>query len=259
RLAAVNGLVLLVLLLVLEGATRSMGVRVPALSMTASASSGRALWVYDRTKGWYNAPRSNGRSDLGGPAQGLVRLNALGLPGNEVRPDKAPGTTRVLVLGDSFVFGVGVDEEHVFTTRLSELLAASPRGPYEVVNMGVSGYSTDQEYLLFRELGKTLGPDIVLLVVTDNDFPGNAVRFAYARYYKPYFVLEGDDVLGLRNVPVPELSAGQRAKLWLAQESNVWNFLRTRRSEVPALRRALGLFAIEVPLPTVRNPVPLTA
>jgi hypothetical protein len=254
----VNALVVLGVLVLLESASRAMGVRMPSLPRAATGFTGRALWVYDRTKGWFHAPYSTGRSDLGGPDQGLVRINALGLRGGEVRPAKAPGTKRVLVLGDSFVFGVGVDEEHLFTSRLSELLTDSPGGPYEVVNMGVSGYSTDQEYLLFRELGRTLGPDLVLLVVTDNDFSGNAVGFAYARYYKPTFVLE-DGRLDLRNVPVPELDAGQRVKLWLAQESNVWNFFRTRRSENAAVRRALGLFAIEVPVPTVRNPVPLTS
>jgi hypothetical protein len=128
----------------------------------------------------------------------------------------------VLVVGDSFVFGVGVDEPHLLTSHLGRLLGPAA----EVVNMGVSGYSTDQELLLFEDVGAALGPDLVLLFAVDNDFEGNARDFMYQAYYKPYFTPAG--VLALHNVPVPRLTRAQRARLWLGRRSNLWNAARSR-------------------------------
>jgi hypothetical protein len=162
---------------------------------------------------------------MGGPDRGLVRINSLGLRGPEVAVTKPAGTIRVLVFGDSFVFGVGVDEEHLFTSRLQTLLNKRGRAAYEVVNMGVSGYSTDQEYLLFQDLGVRLQPGIVILVACDNDFEGNTLDLMYHRYYKPYFVFAADGQLQLRNVPVPRLDRMQQVKLWLGQHSSVWSGL----------------------------------
>lgn len=179
--------------------------------------------------GWFLRPNAEGRVFLGGPEEGLVRLNSLGLRGREIAPHKAAGIQRILALGDSFVFGVGVDEGSVFSSRLEALLnGGGTTGRYEVVNLGVSGYSTDQEYLLYQELGASLQADLVILVACDNDFDGNLEDFAYLAYYKPYFeVSEGR--LVRHNVPVPRLSRYQSAKLWLGRHSNLWNIGRASR------------------------------
>jgi hypothetical protein len=184
---------------------------------------------------------------MGGPDHGLVRINSLGLRGPDTSLAKPTGTLRVLVLGDSFVFGVGVDEEHLLTSRLQALFDARRQAKYEVLNLGISGYSTDQEYLLFQGLGARLHPDIVVLVACDNDFEGNTLDFAYQQYYKPYFTLGPDGTLELRNSPVPQLDSAQQARLWLGQHANVWNAVRTRRSDSRAGRALLDLFQVAVP------------
>jgi hypothetical protein len=46
-----------------------------------------------------------------------IRINAAGLRGAELGP-KTPGKERILVLGDSFVFGVGVEDTETFTAGL---------------------------------------------------------------------------------------------------------------------------------------------
>lgn len=240
--------------LVLEAGTRVVGLDFPRLRR-----SDTALWTYDGTKGWFHAPRSSGRVFMGGPDQGGVRINALGLRGPDVERRKPQGVRRVLVFGDSFVFGVGVDEDHAFTSRLQARLDETSRGGYEVVNMGVSGYSTDQEYLLFQELGARLAPDLVVLVATDNDFAGNLEDFAYGRYYKPFFEPQPDGSLARRNTPVPRLSRGQAVKLWLGQESTVWNALRTRRFASATLQRWVGQLEVGQTHPSRTDPIRLMA
>jgi hypothetical protein len=141
-----------------------------------------AIVAYDASKGWFHRPREAGRVFLGGPDQGLVRLNNLGLRGRDVSPRKDPRTARVLVFGDSFVFGVGVDEEHVFSSQLERLLGDRTERRYQVVNLGVSGYSTDQEYLLYQELGASLQPDIVILVARTTTTSTESSRATWARH-----------------------------------------------------------------------------
>jgi hypothetical protein len=73
----------------------------------------------------------------------------------------------------------------------------------EVVNLGVSGYGTDQEYLLWRSLGRRFRPDEVLLVVTPyTDLWENASAAAYD-YPKPFFRFSADGGWKVLNQPVP--------------------------------------------------------
>jgi lysophospholipase L1-like esterase len=188
-----------------------------------------------------------------------VRLNGLGLRGREVEEPKPAGVRRVLVLGDSFAFGVGVDEAHVFSSALDRRLNAALPGVHEVVNLGVAGYSTDQELLLLQRLGPRLSPDLLVLVVCDNDLDGNLLDFAYLRYYKPRFRLGADSRATLEAVPLKRLGPGQRLKLWLAERSNLWNALRSRRSQIRPLQAVLGWFQVGQASPSGDDPIELGA
>lgn len=249
---------LLVLALAFELGTRLAGVHFPAISR-AGEGGARGLWVYDAELGWYHSPGARGRSFLGGPDAGEVRLNALGLRGREVPEPKPAGVRRVLVLGDSFAFGVGVDEAHLLSSVLERRLNAALPGVHEVVNLGVAGYATDQELLLLRRLGPRLSPDGIVLVLCDNDLDGNRLDFAYLRYYKPRFALGADSRPVLDALPVRRLGPGQRVKLWLAERSNLWNALRSRRSELAPLQAALGWFQVGEARASADDPIELAA
>ncbi len=254
-LATTNLLVLGVALLGIEGAMRMFHVHFPAIPRQ---EPGSLLWRHDPLTGWSHVPRTSGRLNLGGPDAGIVRINSLGFRGREVTPRKDPGVVRVLVVGDSFVFGVGVDEEHLFVNRLEARLRDLTGVPHEVVNLGVVGFSTDQEYLLLRERGLALAPDVVLLVMCDNDFEGNALSFMYLQYYKPYFTIGADGGLVGGNIPVPQLTRGQRTRLWLGQRSEAWNFVRSRESSWPRVRRLLDHLQVDVSRESKDEPVRLT-
>ena len=172
---------------------------------------------------------------------------------------KLRGTRRVLVIGDSYVFGIGVDVQRTFPALLARHLNASRREPWEVINMGMNSYSTDQELMLLREFGPQLEPDVVVLVVCDNDFEANTRDFVHKRYYKPYFVLSPGGLLALHQVPLPSFSRWQSVKLWLGQRSNVWNAFRSRRSDVPWIRRGVELFQVATPMPKQNDEMELTA
>jgi lysophospholipase L1-like esterase len=97
--------------------------------------------------------------------------NELGLRGAPVREEKAAGTFRVLCLGDSTTYGLGVPEPATWVRRLeADLNSTAPPGlRIETVNAGVPAYNTRDELALYRSLADRLRPDLVLLGFYGND------------------------------------------------------------------------------------------
>lgn len=99
------------------------------------------------------------------------RFNDRGCRGPDYQVPRPADVLRVLVLGDSYVLGVGVHEQDTFTAQLQEMLSkrADNNNQVEVINCGVSGYSTAQARLLFERLGEVYRPDLVILGMVMND------------------------------------------------------------------------------------------
>lgn len=105
-----------------------------------------------------------------------VAVNQLGMRDGPVGP-KPPGGLRILMLGDSFVFGVGVELASSLPKALERRLSAEGRGPIQVLNAGVPGYSPFQELQTLRRLAPVVEPDLVVLVFfIGDDWYGNARR-----------------------------------------------------------------------------------
>lgn len=150
-------------------------------------------FLYDALLGWRNVPGLK-TTTFGQP----LTINSAGLRGPERGFAKPPGVERILVLGDSYVWGYGVGDGDLFTRTLEQTVAASGVG-VEVLNAGVSGWGTDQEYLWLREEGLRYSPDLVVLGFFFND-PSETITSVTYGVAKPVFV---DTELTLANVPVP--------------------------------------------------------
>lgn len=100
-----------------------------------------------------------------------VEINSVGLRGPEVGRDKPAGTYRILGLGDSFLFGVGVRDEDTCLRRLEKALNASATTErrYEVLNAGVQGYNTRDEIVNLEHRWLEFQPDLVLIGFYLND------------------------------------------------------------------------------------------
>jgi len=75
---------------------------------------------------------------------------------------------RVLALGDSCTFGVGVEDGETWPARLSRLLRAEGIDA-EVINAGVPGYTAFQGKRFLETRGLALEPDLVLVPFGFND------------------------------------------------------------------------------------------
>ena len=80
------------------------------------------------------------------------------------------GEFRGLFVGDSVTMGHGVDSSHVFSRQLENLLRSSGTrfGVHRMINTGVQGYSTEQEYEMLRE-SMAFHPDFVAIGFCMND------------------------------------------------------------------------------------------
>lgn len=101
-----------------------------------------------------------------------ITTNSLGMRDREPLPASTPGLTRILDVGDSMTFGYRVEQRESFGSVLEELLAQSPLAAgrvFDVLNTGVSGYSTHDELVAFEGKWLELEPKLVLLEYCLND------------------------------------------------------------------------------------------
>lgn len=82
------------------------------------------------------------------------------------------GVKRVLMLGDSVLFGLGVEVADTFASRVEAALDG-----VEIINSGVGGYNTYVERLWFEQTGLSYSPDLVVLCYCPNDVDDPADHF----------------------------------------------------------------------------------
>ncbi len=157
-------------------------------------------WVeHHPVLGWYSQKNKTALLDSTNFQQVIVHTNSAGFRGaREYALQKPKGVIRIAALGDSFVFGFGVQDAETFPALLE-----ADGGGREVLNLGVPGYGIDQIYLSYREVARPYHPDIVLIGIFPEDFWRCTRSFADSGHVKPYFSLSKEGKLVLHNVPVP--------------------------------------------------------
>jgi hypothetical protein len=191
----------------------------------------RILFVKDPDLGHRYLAGFSGREYVGEAGRSvLLRFNRLGFRGPDRDQRKPPNVRRIVVLGDSFVAAVGVDEQDTMVARLEAMLRDGGSGTtWEVLNFGVSGYSTAQSLLVWRHIASRFEPDVVVLCFfLGNDPIDNSSRLS--RYFRPYFRLDPAGQL------VEEPFAKARADLnaWLDEHSRLYVWQKEKTREIRA-------------------------
>jgi hypothetical protein len=94
------------------------------------------------------------------------------------------------VLGDSITFGPEVKSEELFTEVAERILDGKGR-KVEILNAGVCGYNTKQEYIALREHYLKLKPDLVIFTYCTDDMSDPAIQYLPDDYAQKKLIAKG--------------------------------------------------------------------
>ncbi|MCJ7586777.1 MAG: GDSL-type esterase/lipase family protein [Candidatus Aminicenantes bacterium] len=110
------------------------------------------------------------RMELKSGLRVVIESNREGFRTRNLSKTKRPGVFRILFLGDSTTFGWGVEQDERFSDLLEKRLNAAGTGIcYEIVNLGLPGYSSYQGRIALDLYGLGYSPDMVILSFGAND------------------------------------------------------------------------------------------
>jgi hypothetical protein len=154
------------------------------------------LYTYDSWRGWALRAGAAGWQREEGDA--FVSVNRYGFRGPPVTPAKPPGVFRIVVLGDSFTEAQQVDYDQTFCAVMQRSLGqcGAMRGrQVQVLDFGIDGYGTAQEYLTLRHYAWKFSPDaVVLAIFTGNDIRNNSVVLEGDKC-RPFYAYRGNQLV----------------------------------------------------------------
>jgi len=121
-------------------------------------------WIRSEHLGFQLAPSLQTR--MTGPEYDVaVETNSLGFRDDEIAPKQG---TRILLLGDSFAMGYGVERGQIFADIVERDLGV------DVVDAATGGYEIVHQVQVMKEYGKSLKPDLVVYALyLGNDLAWN--------------------------------------------------------------------------------------
>lgn len=120
----------------------------------------------------YNIMKKNasGKADTLGGKVYHIETNEEGLRDEPFREKPPKDTYRILVIGDSYTFGWGVNKSNRYTELLENRLNNYHNRDYQIINAGIPGWGMKDYYTFLEERGTSYHPDMVIIGVVGNDF-----------------------------------------------------------------------------------------
>jgi lysophospholipase L1-like esterase len=145
------------------------------------------------------------------------------------RAEPSASALKVLALGDSFTFGIGLELGETYVQQLQDRFdGAFGRGKVQLLNAGVGGTGTADQLAYVEAYGESLGVAAVVVFVSFGDFGRSLDRAIFE-------VPSGSQEL----VAVDRSSERGRLKR-LLEGNDVYNFLLTHSHLVQLLRNAVA-------------------
>jgi lysophospholipase L1-like esterase len=88
----------------------------------------------------------------------------------DINHDYLSQNYRILFLGDSVTFGLGVKQNHIFTNLLEHKLNEKSKIKYETINESICSYGPGQELHVLKDIGLKYHPKFIILVFFNADF-----------------------------------------------------------------------------------------
>lgn len=125
-------------------------------------------WIEMHPEGFMMNARELDALHLWRDRKNIYRLNNLGLRGDDI--EQKTDEYRVLLIGDSFTFGLYLDEDHAISSYLSQFAIQSYHGSnIQFLNGGIGGAGLADWPGWLEEKGLHLQPDAILLLLNTGD------------------------------------------------------------------------------------------
>jgi len=147
-----------------------------------------------------------------------VHTNSHGFRTHEFYP-KAPGSYRIILLGDSFIYGQNVNQQETVASVMERFFKKQMHKDIEVLSMGVSSYSGVRYAALARIYFDYLKPDMVIVSVDQSDFGEDLKRINH-------YILDEDGAPNILKNATTMLESSKQYRFTIDKEGNlntVWN------------------------------------
>lgn len=161
---------------------------------------------------------------------------------------------RIVGIGDSVMFGQGVDDDDTYLAVLGRRLAAGAGGQrWQIANTAVPGYNTVMEIEALRDAGLAFDPHVVVIEFVGNDLSlPNFIRepepvWSLDRSFLAAFLRQRleDRAQRLRAAPAEQSLAWQRMVVAPPEPTHPGEFASTPASAPAAYRDMVGWEAYE--------------
>lgn len=181
-----------------------------------------AMFQFNETLGWEFIPNKKGTIVYEGGINLTVQVNEDGY--RDASFQSKNEDTKIMVLGDSFVSNVSVEDDQVFTQVMESQLTNT-----SVYNLGVNGYGQVQEYLVLKEWYPKLQPDLIMvLIYLRNDFTDNMGKYPWL-YPRPTAIFDTD--VPVQIIP-PSTEYETKKKLPFYYKSHLYRFVKKSFSNI---------------------------
>lgn len=99
----------------------------------------------------------------------VIQTNRFSLRDENFSESKPQGETRLLLLGDSYLFDHGVAQSGLFLTLLAGSLGTDFSGSWQLINPGLGSYATHEEWAHAELWADRLDVDAIVPLYTFND------------------------------------------------------------------------------------------
>ena len=218
----------------------------------------------DIYRGWAGKPNGKGLwKEEGVPSE--IKMNSAGFRDYERSKNKPENGLRIALLGDSYTEALQVKLEDTYGAIMEEKLKQCPvlkNRKVEVMNFGVSGYSTAQELMTLRHHVWDYQPDLVILAFyAGNDISNNSPNLEHD-HSRPYFVYKNGQLVA--DISFRDLKFCQRNRyafsivdflpFWLVRNSRIIQLIR--KVDIDAKRRQYNKDYREINIDFYKEPKP---
>ena len=157
-----------------------------------------------------------------------LKINSEGFRDIEHKIENPENKYRIIFLGDSMVSSMEVDFEEMFPIIIKKRLEEDYPGKYEVFNLGIPGFGTGQEYLVYENYAKKYKPNLILLFFLVNDLSETCGKSGY----KPFYFINENNTL-----VADEFKPRIHSKFeYLLSNSKLLLYLRTKYYQIMSIK-----------------------